>query len=105
MWMRKEALATSMKMKKGRKKSEILVAFQSQKGKRETFLLGPQREPSLRALFSSSGPPEAEDDKSDCSELHSLLLLATAAVLLERTSYRKNMGIGLLYAHTLCSGI
>lgn len=99
--MRKEALATSIKMKNGRQESEKLVAFQSHKGKKETFFLAPQREPHLGTLFSSSGPPETDDDKSDCSELCSLLLLATATGLLERTSSLKNMGIGL----SLCSGI
>lgn len=36
--MTKEALVTSIKMKKGRQESEKLVAFQSHKGKKETFL-------------------------------------------------------------------
>ena len=69
--------------------------------KKETFLLAPQIEAHLGTLFSSSGPPEIGDDKSDCSELHSLLLRATATGLSERTSSLKNMGIGL----SLCSGI
>lgn len=36
--MTMEALVTSIKMKKGRQESEKLVAFQSHKGKKETFL-------------------------------------------------------------------
>lgn len=50
MWMRKKALATSIKMKLGQTRLRDTGDL-SKPERGETFLLGPQREASLGVLF------------------------------------------------------